>query len=899
MGMTSLNWKLPLGLLIAGGAVIGAARADSFTIVDGQVVNTTQVLNAPGEVGVVESGGVIDAPSGGITVSAGHVTVDNAGTISGAAEGSSIAAAGIAGYSPGEIIRNSGTVDGMVSGDHSIAAGINAPVLSYVLNSGTARGTASGTDVVASGISGDSGNTFVNEGLAAAAVSGRKSKAYGIYAYSGLFYAVGGNTIENSGLVRAQAIGDDSTAIGITVFDSSSILNSGIIGVSAAGEGASAFGITSDSNNIITNLGSMVVRTAGVGSYASGISAVDQNAIINHGVIDVGAVGEQAVAEGLWATLPAPTPDAVGNDILNDGAIRISAEGDAASARGIQGYNGNSTTNAGTLTVLASGARSNAFGVGFTTDGEIFNSGGILVQATGTEARSIGLGFGGNLGTIVNSGHLLSRAVGAGAMAAGIEHHAGIVDMNNAGSLAAMAEGESAIAYGINAMGDFHLTNTGVISATASGEGSASYGITASGVFGNTITNCGTIMGGTAAVKFEDAGNTLNLCGQSHIAGALLLGEGNALNVDLGRGANAVLHYEGSPTVTVSGAAHVVAENTVAVVDPTGFAAQDEMLTDLTRVIADSVDSRLSAARADRLSGAVALNGVMVTPTADVPSGAAGGVTFWAQALGQARNEGADGVYDGFNTRLGGLMLGADGVVSPNLRAGAFLGASASSLETDSNSQTIDANSYFGGLYAGLQKGAPFLNLGVTAGWSDQSSNRSLNNNMVAGGTEHAKADYGGVFISPSATLGTDIAMPGAVFTPSVRARYAALFLDSYDEHGSAADLSVDSRTVQLFDLRGQLALAVPVELNGGELLLTTRLGADGAFASDSDVNAELLGQSLGIQIDSEDMADGFAGLDAAYTTLGGTRFFVTTEFGLLQDATTTAQATAGVELRL
>lgn len=340
-------------------------------------------------------------------------------------------------------------------------------------------------------------------------------------------------------------------------------------------------------------------------------------------------------------------------------------------------------------------------------------------------------------------------------------------------------------------------------------------------------------------------------------------------------------------------------EDVVAVVDPTGFSAEADMLTDLTRVIADSVEQRLVGARAERMSGAVAVNGTMVVPTANAPTGGATGAVFWASALAQGRDQKADGAYDGFDTRLGGFMLGLDGTVSANVRAGAFLGASTSGLETDTNSQSIDADSYLGGIYAEMQKGAPFLNLALTAGLSSQSSDRTINDNLAEGGTDHAKADYNGLFISPAATLGADIAVPGAVFSPSIRARYAALFLDSYAESGSAADLSVDSRSVQIFDLRGQLALAVPVELDGGTLSVTTRLGADASFTSDNDVNTQLLGETLDFTVGGNEMAQGFAGLDIAYTTMAGTRFFAGTEFGIQSEAATTAQATAGIELPL
>jgi hypothetical protein len=52
---------------------------------------------------------------------------------------------------------------------------------------------------------------------------------------------------------------------------------------------------------------------------------------------------------------------------------------------------------------------------------------------------------------------------------------------------------------------------------------------------------------------------------------------------------------------------------------------------------------------------------------------------------------------------------------------------------------------------------------------------------MVAGGIEHAEANYGGFLLSPSVRIGTDMAMGSGTLTPSLRLRYAGLFLEGYE----------------------------------------------------------------------------------------------------------------------
>ena len=137
--------------------------------------------------------------------------------------------------------------------------------------------------------------------------------------------------------------------------------------------------------------------------------------------------------------------------------------------------------------------------------------------------------------------------------------------------------------------------------------------------------------------------------------------------------------------------------------------------------------------------------------------------------------------------------------------------------------------------------------------------------------------------------------LAGQLPAASLRGRYAALFMPDYEEQGSAADLSVEERTVQFFDMRAQLALAVPVMLYEGTLDVAARLGLDAGFASGDDVEAELLGESLSFSAGDDDgTLRGFIGLDIAYVTDGGMRFYAGAEFGLENHQTTTSTASAG-----
>jgi hypothetical protein len=292
---------------------------------------------------------------------------------------------------------------------------------------------------------------------------------------------------------------------------------------------------------------------------------------------------------------------------------------------------------------------------------------------------------------------------------------------------------------------------------------------------------------------------------------------------------------------------------------------------------------------------------MLITAVADVPDGS--DTVAWLKALGSYRDQQAEGSDAGFENLLGGLVAGVDSSMGAGKRAGLFVGAAAGQMQTDPDSQTIDSDNYFAGVYAGFTGGSTFLDLSLTAGVSDFASDRSLANNQVVGGIEHAKADYQGYFISPSVTLGSAVHMDdGGIFTPSLRARYAGLFLDSYDESGSAADLSVDSRDVNVFEVRGQLAYGLaPLQQENGTLNTTLRIGADGIFSDGGSIDASLLGNPLDFSASdsSDETLRGFVGLDAVYATTGAATFHVGAELGYDSNEALTIQAKAGFEIPL
>lgn len=803
-----------------------------------------------------------------------------------------------------------------------------------------AAGQARATDIV---VSGDSSTPVILNPADTLSVLSGANLYVGGTAYAvegngpGVATITNGGTISQTGSKRAIYSDNDGsgfnlqnlqggviTSIGSDVMKMSNgdsvyiINNQGLISQDGPYEGTGN-GQALDLRDIDNSVGNSIINGAssntGARIQANGDDAIrpgSNTKILNYGTITTTGVVNTRCPDYLGSTCDgAPSAhdaidvgDSTNVYIENYGVISgsrhsITADGDIyvinRSEGLIVGRNGSGVGSDGDGTVVNYG----------TIRGDYAGAGNAYEFASGTDTTSNngdgdGVDIDGiaridNYGTIIgtDAGGFDNNGLPNGAE--GIAAGGGIIN-NRKGALIQGAKNGILVddGSGGSGVGPTTVINAGTIAGQT-------YGIGLVGSFANTIINSGTISAEAFAIQTGGSSDTLEIHQGSIIIGAINLGGGGDVIRFLG-GNNRLTFSAGnlsSAIVTAQSLPYAVSGDTVATFDPTALSAQDELLDDLTRVIADGLDQRLATARLGHMGGAQVMNGSVVMPTADVPGEAGSRTVFWASVLGQTRNQNAQGSYTGFDTRLGGVMMGGDTELNANLRAGGFLGGSTSTIDTDTNSQSIDADSYFGGIYAGMQKGAPFLNLALTAGLSSQSSDRTINDNLAEGGTDHAKADYNGLFISPAATLGADIAVPGAVLSPSIRARYAALFLDSYAENGSAADLSVDSRSVQIFDLRGQLALAVPVELDGGTLSVTTRLGADATFTSDSDVNAQLLGETLDFTVGGNDMVQGFAGLDIAYTTMAGTRFFAGTEFGIQSEAATTAQATAGIELPL
>ena len=306
-------------------------------------------------------------------------------------------------------------------------------------------------------------------------------------------------------------------------------------------------------------------------------------------------------------------------------------------------------------------------------------------------------------------------------------------------------QGEAA--YGIVSDGNGTvIANRGRISSS----GLASYGILSSGE-NETITNAGRIEADiddlAFAVFMAGNGTTLDLRAGTAIQGNIgFFGADGTL--EIGHGLNTALTFADAPDVLdTNGAPFVINGNTLAVVDPTGFSAQDDLLADTTGAIADALRDRLAAARSASWSGTASVNGLLINPAADVLQD--DGLTLWGTVLGGYRDQKAEGAGSDFESWFGGAMMGVDGLAGSGTRLGLLAGAMTGELDADTNSQSVDNDNYFAGAYASFDLGRSFIDLSAVGGFATFDSKRRVANNLVLGGIESAKADYDGSLRQP------------------------------------------------------------------------------------------------------------------------------------------------------
>ena len=666
-------------------------------------------------------------------------------------------------------------------------------------------------------------------------------------------------------------------------------------------------GIFIDADNVVNNRGAVI------GDTQDGISAIGSITVNNFfGGSIVGGPGRVGILAGGDITLQ------------NAGSIYGEFMGVSTFVGTVNAYNSGSIrsdfapaingvivnlTNSGTV------ASSGAMGVGAVMEANVVNNAGgsIFGAFAGIQVQN------GNT-TVFNAGSITGTF-------AGIDGSGGFTSVVNTGLIAAdptMFLSAGVVGFPLN------LTNYGtIIGETA---------VLAAGG-GSTIVNAGWLIGSYASIDLTaSGGDTITFLPGSRLIGSVELGFGapSTVNIMTGRDIAWLITFgacgcgglvENQSIVNfLGGAPGIVVGNQIATLDPTAFGQTDKVLMNFTGWISSILANRMGdgglgnaafAAFAPVASPVVATateafasvlpatayaadKGVGAVPQAGMVDRHSG-TAVWTNAFGGFRNQQADGPNLASRSTGYGGAIGIDGQWRPDLRVGAFIGAGQGNFDVDRNSQSIDSDYVYGGVYGRFEWLTHFLDWAVQAGRSDNKSQRLVANNMAPGGLETASASYDGWYVSPEIAYGVRLPInANMTLTPTARVRYLTGQFDSYNETGSAQTLSVGTRNLQNLEERFELALTLYEPMSAGIIKTTATLGALAQQRiGDRTIDTVLIGQDLAFATPGQNSSfGGFAGLAFDYRITSSANIYGGVEAAIMDDRSTTATARGGVRVR-
>jgi outer membrane autotransporter protein len=229
-------------------------------------------------------------------------------------------------------------------------------------------------------------------------------------------------------------------------------------------------------------------------------------------------------------------------------------------------------------------------------------------------------------------------------------------------------------------------------------------------------------------------------------------------------------------------------------------ASVKSMLLDDSRFVRDAATDRVRSAFGDLSAPSMPVmaygDGGFAAAPADTDH-----LAVWMRGFGSWGEWKSDGNAAGLDRTIGGVLIGADGLVTEKLRLGLIAGYSHSSFDVDGRASSGSSEDYHLGFYGGSQWGAFGLRFGAAYSWHDIETARSV---AFPGFAESLDADYDAATMQAFGELGYRIDTRSASFEPFAGLAYVNLHTDGYTEKGGASALeSASSNTDATFTTVG------------------------------------------------------------------------------------------------
>jgi uncharacterized protein with beta-barrel porin domain len=155
---------------------------------------------------------------------------------------------------------------------------------------------------------------------------------------------------------------------------------------------------------------------------------------------------------------------------------------------------------------------------------------------------------------------------------------------------------------------------------------------------------------------------------------------------------------------------------------------------------------------------------------------------LWLKGFGYFGDQGAQGAYSGYDSKIFGAMLGYDVPFSYDTRVGLGLGYARSTIGGTSVGNSTGFNSYQATAYVTHEDGTWFANGNLSYAWNSYSGRRQI---TFPGLDRTALAKYAGEDVTTFVTAGRHFFMDGYTITPLVSLQATHVGLKGYTETGA------------------------------------------------------------------------------------------------------------------